>query len=160
MTKILIDGDSSKNIRAAEKLARRNGLECHIFCDVNHILAFDYAEVHIVEKRRDSADFALINRCDGGDIVITNDSGLAAMALSKGAKAVDNSGRIYTEASLAASLAKRYIRNKERRSTGRKQVKGFERVPKSDCSFYETLKSAIIESVVNKEKDNENTVCH
>ncbi len=40
-------------------------------------------------------DIALINSCKAGDIVITQDYGVAALALGKGAKAIHQSGRWY-----------------------------------------------------------------
>ena len=52
--------------------------------DTNHVLSSDYSEIRIIGARADAVDFALINLCHKGDIVVTQDYGVAAMALGKG----------------------------------------------------------------------------
>lgn len=44
----------------------------------------------------DAVDFALVNLCKKSDLVVTQDYGVAAMALSKGAYAIHQSGKWYT----------------------------------------------------------------
>ena len=52
--------------------------------DTNHVLSSDYSEIRIIGAGADAVDFALINLCHKGDIVVTQDYGVAAMALGKG----------------------------------------------------------------------------
>jgi len=53
------------------------------------------------------------------DIVVTQDYGLAAMVIGKGAKAVNQNGLIFTDANIDRLLAERHIGQKIRRSGGR-----------------------------------------
>lgn len=52
--------------------------------DTNHVLSSDYSEIRIIGAGADAVDFALINLCHKGDIVVTQDYGVAAMARGKG----------------------------------------------------------------------------
>ncbi len=51
--------------------------------DTNHVLSSDYSEIKIIGAGADAVDFALINLCHKGDIVVTQDYGVAAMTLEK-----------------------------------------------------------------------------
>lgn len=64
--------------------------------DTNHMLASDYSEMVIVGTGTDAADFKLISLCYQGDVVVTQDYGVAAMALGKKAHAIHQSGKWYT----------------------------------------------------------------
>ena len=55
----------------------------HLVCDTNHILYSDYSEVIIVGAGADAVDYKLISICHKGDV--SQDYGVAAMALGKGA---------------------------------------------------------------------------
>ena len=65
-------------------------------CDTNHVLSSDYSEVVVVGAGADAVDYKLISICHKGDIVVSQDYGVAAMALGKGAYAIHQSGRWYT----------------------------------------------------------------
>ena len=54
-----------------------------LLCDTNHVLTSEYSEVRIVGAGADAVDLALINLCKSGDIVVTQDYGVAALALGK-----------------------------------------------------------------------------
>lgn len=81
--RLLIDADGCPVTKAALKIAGEQNIAAIIFCDTSHVFNFPNAKVVTVEKGADSADFALVNEIEKGDIVITQDYGLAAMALSK-----------------------------------------------------------------------------
>ena len=57
-----------------------------------------------------------------GDVVVTQDYGVATMALSKSAYAVGNSGLVYTEENIDKLLFERFLSGKIRRSG--KKAKG------------------------------------
>ncbi|MCR5330205.1 MAG: DUF188 domain-containing protein [Lachnospiraceae bacterium] len=67
-----------------------------IYCDTTHDIHSDYSEVHIIDKGADMTDFRILSDCETGDIVITNDGGLASMVLSKRGRAINTYGRPYT----------------------------------------------------------------
>lgn len=72
-----------------------------------------------VSGGRDAADFAVVERLQPGDTVVTQDIGLAAMALGRGASALSPRGRIFHLATIDAELAVRHAEAKLRRAGGR-----------------------------------------
>lgn len=122
---IFIDGDACNVVKITEKIAQENSIPCHIYCDVCHELKSTYSEVHIVEKGKNSADFAIINKCGPNDIVITNDSGLAAMVLAKNGIAINTKGFEYTKRNIMSYLTSRHIRSDASRKSSSYHVKGF-----------------------------------
>ena len=77
--KIYIDADACPVTRIAVQLAKQHDLDCTIICDTAHRIEYDGAETIIVDKGADSADYRLVNLVLAGDLVITQDYGLAAM---------------------------------------------------------------------------------
>lgn len=117
--RLLIDGDGCPVVREAAALAEKYGVSCLIFCDTAHRLELPGAETVTVSKGVDSADFALVNRTEPGDVVVTQDYGLAAMCLSKQAVVLNQDGRRYTPENIDGLLYTRYVGKKVRRAGGR-----------------------------------------
>lgn len=120
---ILIDGDACRKIDATEKIASEKGVPCHIYCSTGHILESSYSRIHIMGEKKDSVDFAIVNKCQKGDIVVTDSSSLAAMVLAKCAYAINQKGFMYNDKNIMAYLDSRHMRRKETRCTNRQQVK-------------------------------------
>ena len=120
---IYIDADACPVTRIAERIAKAHGIPVTLLCDTNHLLTSDYSTVRVVGAGADAVDFALINLCRRGDIVVTQDYGVAAMALGKGAKAIHQSGRWYTDENIDLLLMERHLAGKARRS-GKHHLKG------------------------------------
>lgn len=138
VSRVLIDGDGCPVVRQAVTLAQQHGIPCLIFCDTAHQWALDGAETVIVSQGADSADFALLNRLAAGDVVITQDYGLAAMCLAKGAVVINQDGQAYTPDNIDGLLYTRYIRGKIRRAGGR--LKGPpKRTPEQTQQFCQRL---------------------
>ena len=81
--KILVDADACPVVKKIESVARQHQIPVILFCDTSRILQSSYSQIEVVGAGPDAVDFALIKECTAGDIVITQDYGLAAMALSK-----------------------------------------------------------------------------
>ncbi len=94
---VYIDANAYPVTRIAEDIAKRFGIPVILMCDTNHVLSSDYSTVKVIGAGADTVDIALINLCRRGDVVITQDYGVAALALGKGAKAIHQSGRWYTD---------------------------------------------------------------
>ena len=101
---IFVDADACPVTRIVEKLAKQYAVPVTLLCDTNHVLTSDYSTIRIVGAGADAVDIALINLCQRGDIVVTQDYGVAALALGKGAKAIHQSGRWYTNENIDAML--------------------------------------------------------
>ncbi len=141
---ILIDADACPVIDLAIACAGKHGLPVTLICDTCHCLQRDGAMTITVDKGADSADFALVNRITPGDIVITQDYGVAAMALSRKAKVLNQNGLIYTDDNIDALLMSRYTAQKIRRAGGR--IKGpAKRTKEQDTQFL-----LAFESLLNK----------
>ena len=82
--RIYIDADACPVTGIAERIAREHGVPVTLSCDTNHVLTSTYSTVITVGAGADAVDIALINLCQRGDIVVTQDYGLAALALGKG----------------------------------------------------------------------------
>jgi uncharacterized protein YaiI (UPF0178 family) len=117
--KVLVDADACPVTKIVEKVAKEFGVCVVLVTDVNHLLESDYAEVITVGQGKDAVDYALINRTDSGDIVITQDYGVATLALAKGAAAIDQNGRIYSDKNIDRLLFERHLAQKQRRASGR-----------------------------------------
>ena len=69
----------------------------------------------------DAADFAIVQELEPGDIVVTQDIGLAAMVLGRHAKAIGVRGRIYSLATIDSDMYLRHLEKNVRRRGGRTQ---------------------------------------
>lgn len=140
--KILIDADGCPVVKQATQIAKENNIEVVIFCDTSHIINSDYAQIITVSKGADSVDFALVNEVKSGDIVVTQDYGLAAMVLSKGGKAITQNGMIISDSNLGLLLTSRYESKKARMSGA--HLKGpKKRTAQNDEEFIKSFKSLL-----------------
>lgn len=78
-----------------------------------------WVELLDVSVGADSADFAIVERLQAGDVVVTQDIGLASMVLGRGASAIGVRGRVYTKATIDMDLFIRHEEKKVRRAGGR-----------------------------------------
>ncbi|MEG0522769.1 MAG: DUF188 domain-containing protein [Erysipelotrichaceae bacterium] len=107
MNKILIDADGSPIINECINIANDYGIDVHIISDYNHVFNYPTAYIHQVDKGNDSADYALLNLLNSNDLVITQDYGLATLALSKKAYVLNNNGIEYNNDNIIEMLSKR-----------------------------------------------------
>ena len=119
MMRLLIDADACPVVERAIDAAAKRGIPVTLVCDDAHQMSRAHAETVTVSRGADSADFALVNLTHRGDIVVTQDYGLAAMCLAKGARILHQDGREYTEQNIDGLLAFRHEAKKLRRAGGR-----------------------------------------
>lgn len=140
--KILIDADGCPVVDLTVRLAAKYGAECVILCDTAHEFNREGAQTVVVEKGADSVDFKLVNLVREGDIVVTQDYGLAAMCLARKAIPLSQNGMVYTDKNIDQLLFTRYVSKKIRKSGGR--LKGpSKRKPEQDKAFEEALERLI-----------------
>lgn len=140
--RILIDGDGCPVVNMAISIAGEYGVPCIIFCDEAHVFHREGAQVVQVSKGADSVDFALVNRLQAGDIVITQDYGLAAMCLAKKGVPINQDGMIYHEGNIEGLLSARHTAQKIRRGGGR--LRGpKKRTKEQDEGFQEGLRGLL-----------------
>jgi len=116
---ILVDADACPVKEIIVRIAKKYGLDVTMFIDTSHQLFDGYSKIITVDKAPDSVDFALVNVLKKGDIVVTQDYGLAAMCIGKGAKALNQNGLIYSNKNMDQLLFERHIGQKVRRAGGK-----------------------------------------
>lgn len=123
MSTLFIDADACPVTRDAISIGRRHGrtvtLVANSTQNLERYTSRAGVEVIQVSGGRDAADFAVIERLSPGDAVVTQDIGLAAMALGRGAGAISPRGRIFHLATIDAEMAVRHAEQKVRRAGGR-----------------------------------------
>lgn len=154
--KILVDADACPVRNQIEKVAKEKAVPVVFISDTSHMLKSEYAQVKMVEKGNDSADFVLLGMCNKDDIVITNDYGLASLALSKAAKVIHASGMVYTKENIDTLLLERYLNKVQRKISKRHSIKK-QRIYKYEleCTFSTTLRNTINEILKEQKDENE-----
>ena len=121
--KIFVDADACPVVGIVEELAKKYTIPVTLLCDTNHVISSDYSEV-IVVAGADAVDYKLISICHKGDMVVSQDYGVAAMALGKGAYAIHQSGKWYTNENIDQMLMERHLNKKARRASQKNHLKG------------------------------------
>ena len=141
--KILVDADACPVVRLVEQTAQKHGIPVTLLCDDNHVMYSDISEVRIIGAGADAVDFALINLCRKGDIVVTQDYGVAALALGRCAYAIHQSGTWYTQENIDSMLMQRHLARKARMS-GKHHFKGpKKRTREDDEAFLRSFEALI-----------------
>ena len=157
--KLLIDADGCPVVDIAVRLARQHSIECLILCDTAHEFNKEGARTITVSKGADSVDFALVNLVQKGDIVVTQDYGLAAMCLARGAVPINQNGLIYTNDNIDALLHQRHAAQKIRRGVStpqslrasrgpRERLKGPSKRGTEQDRAFESALTAILERTI------------
>lgn len=121
---IYVDADACPVVGIVEETAKKYKIPVTLLCDTNHVLDSDYSDVVVVGAGADAVDYKLISICHSGDIVVSQDYGVAAMALGKGAYAIHQSGKWYTDDNIDQMLMERHLNKKARRSSHKNHIKG------------------------------------
>lgn len=139
---VYIDADACPVVDIALTACRGRGIPVVLVCDVNHVLQKVGARTVYVEKGSDSADLRIANMAGRDDLVITQDYGLAALALARGAKALSQNGLVFTQDNIDALLLSRHTAARIRRGGGR--LKGSaKRTKDMDAAFLKALETLI-----------------
>lgn len=141
--RILVDADGCPVVGLCVQAARSHNIKCLILCDTAHEIQHDGAETLVFSKGPDSVDFALVNLVYPGDIVVTQDYGLAAMCLARSAAVLNQNGQEYTHQNIDAMLDFRHTSKKIRNAGGR--LKGpTKRSKEQDAAFLNALEKILL----------------
>ncbi|NHN30924.1 YaiI/YqxD family protein [Paenibacillus sp. S3N08] len=121
--KIIVDADACPVKPEIVKAAAPFAVDVVMVASFDHRLApMDGVQIVQVDRSDQSADLYIANRIAAGDILVTQDFGLAALALGKKAIALSNRGQQYTDRTIDFLLDRRHEQAKQRR--GGKHSKG------------------------------------
>lgn len=144
--KVLIDADGCPVVDIAVTVCRQLGLPCMLLCDTAHSFHRDGAETLTFDKGADSVDYALVNRVATGDIVITQDYGLASMCLARKALVLHQDGWEYTPDNIDALLMVRHDSRKFRAAGGR--PKGMKKRTRDQDEAFERAFRSLLQTAV------------
>ena len=143
---VLIDADACPVVDIAVTLCLRYKVSCVLLCDTAHQMHREGATTLVFDKGADSVDFALVNRVRPGDLVITQDYGLASMCLARGAQVMHQDGWEYTADNISGLLEQRHAAKKFRAAGGR--TKGpTKRTPAQNAAFSKALEALLQQTV-------------
>lgn len=147
---IYVDADACPVTAIVEKIAKKHHITVHLFCDTNHVLTSDYSKVYIIGAGADAVDLAVINHCKKGDVIVTQDYGVAALALGKGAYAIHQSGNIFDNKNIDGLLTQRYTAKKARLSHNKTHIKGPKKRTAEDDKKFSAAFESLIQSIITK----------
>ena len=149
--KILVDADACPVVNIVKTITEKYNIQVILLCDTNHVLASERSEVVVVGAGTDAVDYKLISICHKGDIVVSQDYGVAAMALGKGAYAIHQSGKWYTNENIDQMLMERHLNKKARRASGKNHLKGPRKRTAEDDEHFRASFEKMIHMAMDKE---------
>jgi uncharacterized protein YaiI (UPF0178 family) len=117
--RVIVDADACPRacLQIVQKLALVHGYEVITVASFNHRI--ENTRHIVVGDEPQAADIAVANQTQAGDIVVTQDWGLAALALGKSARAISPQGRIYNAEKIDFLLEERNLLARYRKGGGR-----------------------------------------
>ena len=139
---IFVDADGCPVVDIAIKVAKENNIHIVVVKNYAVVINDDYAEIVTVDISSDSADYYIANRTKPGDILISQDHGLAAMCIAKGAICINQNGYIINTENIDGMLNRRHFNQKLRREQ-KIYTKFKKRNPQADKDFEVSLRKLI-----------------
>ena len=143
---VLIDADGCPVVDLTLQIAKQFGVPVIILCDTSHQIQREGTQTLVFDKGADSVDFALVNRVKPGDVVVTQDYGLAGMCLAKCARVLNQNGLEYTADNMDALQLRRY-ENKKLLRAGKHPKGSPKRTKEQDVRFADTLERILDRSI-------------
>ncbi|MBU5675167.1 YaiI/YqxD family protein [Alkaliphilus sp. MSJ-5] len=140
--KILVDADGCPVKDIILNVAKQYNIKLIMIKNICHDLYDDYAEIITVDQGKDVVDITLINHTKEGDIVVTQDYGVAAMAIAKRAIAINQNGWCYTDDNIDELLMQRHI-GQEMRRKHKKYTKIPKRTRENDIQFEQKFRELV-----------------
>ncbi len=144
--KLLVDADACPKsvLRICTKVAEKYDLPVITVASFNHRIESDHHV--IVGADPQETDFKIINSAESGDVVVTQDWGLAAIVLGKGARSLSPVGWEFRSDRIEFLLEERDVKAKFRRRGGRTRGPR-KRRPEDDQRF-----EASLERILSQQK--------
>ncbi|MCR1897873.1 DUF188 domain-containing protein [Irregularibacter muris] len=141
--KILIDGDACPVKKEIAEIGLKYNIQTFYFCSLSHYSDYSiFSKWILVDNEDQAVDMAILNKICSGDILITQDYGLASLALNKKAYVLSNSGKRFTENNIDHYLLQRYLSLQQRKMKV-KTTKQRKRTKEEDVDFKRSLEKLI-----------------
>lgn len=150
MPTVLIDADGCPVVDCTLRICRPLQVPVLILCDTAHQIQREGARTLVFDKGMDSVDFALVNRVRPGDIVITQDYGLASMCLARRARVLNQNGLEYTADNIDLLLDCRW-QNKRLLRAGKPPKGPAKRTREQDAEFARVFEALVRECLLSAE---------
>ncbi len=149
--KVLVDADACPVKEIIVDTAKKYNLEVYMVTDDSHILFFPEKNVHVVtvDQGADSADIAIANRTEKGDICVTADYGLATLILAKKATVIHPNGFFYTADNIERMLFERHLSREMRRQKKGRSGHIRKRTKEDDVAFFSVFENALCQKNSN-----------
>lgn len=140
--KVLVDADACPVLDIIRQVCGRSGVPVVTVASFRHEIS---GPDHVmVGPEPQAADMAIMNRTQRGDVVVTQDWGLAALVLGKGAHALSPWGHRFREDEIDGRLAQRAFHARLRRG-GVRLPGPKRRTSDDDRAFTEALQRVLAE---------------
>lgn len=153
--KLVIDGDGSPVKDTTIEVALEQALDVLIVTSIDHYSLKEYPEnvsFVYVDKGADAADYKIVQLIKTGDILVTQDYGLASLVLPKGVRVLHQLGYEYTKDNIDGLLEQRYFSAKVRKSGG--HTKGPKAFTKADREMFKAKLIDLIQSMRSESNKN------
>ncbi len=142
--KVLVDADACPVKEIIVETAKKYNIEVYMVTDDAHVLYYPEENVHVVtvDQGADSADLAIANRTEKGDLCITADYGLATLILGKKALAIHPNGFFYTAENIERMLFERHLSREMRRQKKGRSGHIRKRTKEDDMAFLMVFEKA------------------
>lgn len=132
--RVIVDGDGCPDKDGIVSLSKRYDKDMYVFIDYGHVLESDDYHIVACDVGHDSVDMAILNFVETGDLVITQDYGLAGLLLSKKVIVLHISGKVIDENNINTCLSTRYLHAQIRQAGQR--IKGPSKRTVKDRQFF------------------------
>lgn len=112
---VFVDADACPVKHEIFLLARQYNVESVFVSSYNHFSHDEAMKWLYVDAEKEAVDLYIVNRAQKGDVVVTQDIGLASMLVSREIYVVSPRGKVYTEEEMGHRLYARYLQAKQRR---------------------------------------------
>ncbi|MCF8019933.1 MAG: DUF188 domain-containing protein [Vallitaleaceae bacterium] len=141
---VRVDGDACPVRASILQITNKHKVETIIYTDVNHEFSYETTCVITVDQGIDSVDLAIVRDIKVGDVVITNDYGLASLVLGKKGYAMDANGRAFTLNNIDQLLFERHM-HKSLRMMKKKHKGPKKRDRHADVLFRENFEALLLQ---------------
>ncbi|WP_017186989.1 YaiI/YqxD family protein [Alkalibacillus haloalkaliphilus] len=148
--KIIIDADACPVTEETITEAKKYNIPVLLVKSFAHFSPFDQqdgVETIYVDSEAEAADYKIMQQAKRGDLIVTQDYGLASLTLPKGCTVIHQKGFLYSEKNIDQLLQSRYVNAMARKSGQR--TKGPKAFTVEDRKHYAEKLQTVINNLLS-----------